>query len=187
MILTTQNGIVAPRLRRKFEQWCEDRRGIAAVEFALVSVPFFFLIFGLMEVCLVFIMASVLEHSLAEASRKIRTGQAQDSGFTKVEFRTEVCSKFYNLLNCDDHLYIDVRSLDNFSSADITTPLDEDGEIDDSDFRYDPGSANDVVAIRVLYEWKLLTPWISAPLSNLPNNRHLLQSNAVFRNEPFGD
>ena len=185
--MTAQHGIIAPRLRRKFLQWCENRRGATAVEFALVSVPFFFLIFGLMEVCLIFIMASVLEHALGEASRKIRTGQAQDKAFTKVEFRNEVCSKFYNLLECDDRLYIDVRSLDKFSTADLTTPIGGDGEIDDSDFKYDPGSANDIVAVRVLYEWKLMTPWISTPLANLPNNRHLLQANAVFRNEPFGD
>ena len=187
MTMTAQIGILAPRLRRKFREWCENRRGATAVEFALVSVPFFFLIFGLLEVCLLFIMSTVLEHSLGEASRKIRTGQAQDSGFTKVEFRQEVCSNFYNLLDCDERLYIDVRSLDKFSTADLTAPLGGDGEIDDTDFKYDPGSANDIVAVRVFYEWELMTPWVSAPLSNLPNNRHLIQANAVFRNEPFGD
>ena len=185
--MTLQLGILAPRLRSKFKAWCENRRGATAVEFALVSVPFLFLIFGLLEICLIFIMSTVLEHALAEASRKIRTGQAQDNSFTKVEFRNEVCSKFYNLLNCDDRLYIDVRSLDKFSLADLTTPLAGDGEIDDTDFKYDPGSANDIVAVRVYYEWSLMTPWVSTPLSNLPNNRHLLQANAVFRNEPFGD
>jgi|TARA_X000001316_G_scaffold12158_1_gene5875 Flp pilus assembly protein TadG len=187
MNMALQHGIIAPRLRAKLERWCQDRRGATAVEFAIVAAPFFFLIFGLMEVCMVFILSTVLEHALGEAARKIRTGQAQDNRFTIIEFRNEVCSNFYNMLECDERLYIDVRSLDNFSAADLTSPLDGDGEIDDSDFKYDPGAANDVVAVRVMYEWKLMTPWVSAPLSTLPNNRHLLQANAVFRNEPFGD
>lgn len=185
--MTGQPGLLAPRMRRKLDAWCADHRGAAAVEFALIAIPFFFLIFGLLEVCLLFIVSTVLEHSIMEASRQIRTGQAQESGFTEVEFRSEICSKLYNLMDCDSRLYIDVRSLSGFGSADTSAPMDSDGELDDSGFKYDPGKANDIVAVRVFYEWKLLTPVISAPLSNLPNNRRLIQSNAVFRNEPFGD
>ncbi|MEO0969943.1 MAG: TadE/TadG family type IV pilus assembly protein [Cyanobacteria bacterium J06639_18] len=47
---------ITPRLRRSVEAWAEDKRGATAVEFALVALPFFFLLFGLIEIAVVFIM-----------------------------------------------------------------------------------------------------------------------------------
>ena len=185
--MTIPFTILTARLQRKAEAWCQDRKGAAAVEFALVAIPFFFLIFGILEVCLIFIMSTVLENSVNEAARKVRTGQAQESGYTEVEFRRDICNEFFNLLSCDNKLHIDVRSMTKFSAADMSTPKDADGNLDDVGFIYDPGAANEIVAVRVYYEWPLITPIISAPLANLPDNRHLLQANAVFRNEPFGD
>ena len=96
---TLQFGLLAPRMRREWDAWCEDRRGAAAVEFAIIAIPFFFLIFGLLEVCLLFIISTVLEHSISETSRQIRTGQAQESGFTDVEFRQAICAQLFDLLD----------------------------------------------------------------------------------------
>ena len=56
---------------------------------------------------------------------------------------------------------------------------------DDGDFDFQPGSANDIVAVRVYYEWSLVTPILSAPLANMANGKHLIQAATVFRNEPF--
>lgn len=186
-MMSLQPGLLAPRLRRKYEAWCEDRRGATAVEFALVAIPFFFIIFGLLEICLLFIVSTVMEHSIGEAARMIRTGQAQESGFTEVEFRNQVCAEFFDLLDCNAKLHIDVKSLSNFGSSNFDTPLDGDGNFDDSGFDFEPGGANDVVAVRIFYEWDLITPYISAPLANMNGNKHLIQANAVFRNEPFGE
>ncbi|KCZ48361.1 TadE/TadG family type IV pilus assembly protein [Hyphomonas pacifica] len=183
--MTIPFTILTARLQGKVEAWLQDRKGAAAVEFALVAIPFFFLIFGILEICLIFIMSTILEHSVGEAARKVRTGQAQKSGYTEVEFRRDVCNEFFDLLSCDNKLHIDVRSMSKFSSADMSTPKDADGNLDDAGFIFSPGGANEIVAVRVYYEWPLMTPVISAPLANLPNNRHLLQANAVFRNEPF--
>ena len=181
------HGILVSRLRRKFAAWASERRGQAAVEFALIAAPFFFIIFGLMEICLIFIMSTVLEHAVSDSSRKIRTGQAQEAGFSEVEFRNSVCDKLFGLMGCDSNLHIDVKRLSNFASADLGSPVDSDGNFDDSGFGFQPGGANEIVAVRVYYEWTLVTPILSAPLANLANGKHLIQATAVFRNEPFGD
>lgn len=179
--------IFTSRLRHKFAAWADERRGSTAVEFALVAAPFFFIIFGLMEVCLIFIMSTVLEHAVSESAREIRTGQAQEAGFSEVDFRNSVCAEMFDLMGCDSNLHIDVKRLTSFSSADLTTPVDSDGNFDDSGFGFQPGGANEIVAVRVYYEWSLVTPIMSAPLANLANGKHLIQASAVFRNEPFGD
>lgn len=180
-------GIIAPRLLAKWNAYTEDRRGVAAVEFAMVAVPFFLLVFGLLEVCLLFIVATIMEHAVQEASRQIRTGQAQESGFNEQDFRTTVCDKFFGMLDCDDKLHIDVKAIDNFSAANLSSPIDGDGEFNDGDFSYDPGGPNDIVAVRVFYEWNLITPILTAPLANMNGSKYVVQGNAVFRNEPFGN
>ena len=73
-------GILTSRLQRKLAEWANENRGQTAVEFALIAAPFFFIIFGLMEICLIFIMSTVLEHAVSDSSREIRTGQAQEAG-----------------------------------------------------------------------------------------------------------
>lgn len=180
-------GFLTSRLQRKLSEWASDRRGQTAVEFALIAAPFFFIIFGLMEISLIFIMSTVLEHAVSDSSRGIRTGQAQEAGFSEVEFRNAVCSKMFDLMGCDSNLHIDVKRLNSFSAANLSSPLDSDGNFDDSDFDFQPGNANDIVAVRVYYEWGLITPILSAPLANMANGKHLIQAATVFRNEPFGD
>ncbi|MFN3910563.1 TadE/TadG family type IV pilus assembly protein [Hyphomonas sp.] len=174
------------RMSARWKRFADDRRGAAAVEFALIAAPFFFLIFGLLEVCMIFIMSTVMEHAVSEAARPLRTGEAQEAAMTQVQFRQSVCNEMFEMLDCDARLYIDVRTVSDFASSPIGSALDGSGDVDDTDFMYDPGGPNDIVAVRVFYEWDLITPYISQPLRNMGGNRHLLQANAVFRNEPFG-
>ena len=94
-------GVLAPRYLRKLKSWAQDRRGIAAVEFAMIAVPFFFLIFGLLEICVIFIMSSVLEHGINEAARGIRTGQLQQTAdFERDDFEKVICAEIFDMFQC---------------------------------------------------------------------------------------
>jgi Flp pilus assembly protein TadG len=177
---------LAARLRSRWQRFAEDRRGAAAVEFAMIAAPFFFLIFGLLEVCLLFIMTTVMENAISEASRPLRTGEAQGSGMTEAQFRQAFCAELLEILDCDTRLSIDVRTVSDFASTPTGSALDADGNLENDDFVFQPGGANDIVAVRAFYEWDLITPVLSQPLVNMAGNKHLIQSNAVFRNEPFG-
>ena len=179
-------GIITPRLKAQVLRWAEARDGIAAVEFALIAVPFFFLIFGLLEVCLLFIMSAILEHGVGEAARQIRTGQMQQNGFGQVAFKTAVCAELFDLLDCDAKLRFDVKTFSSFtntSAPDVIDPAT--GDLDDSGFGFSPGGKNEIVVVRAFYEWDLITPVMSAPLANMSNGRRLIQATVAFRNEPF--
>ncbi|MEM7459342.1 MAG: TadE/TadG family type IV pilus assembly protein [Pseudomonadota bacterium] len=188
-------GVFAPRWQRKFETLCDDNRGMAAVEFALIAVPFFFLIFGLLEVCVIFIMSSILEHAASEASRQIRTGQLQNAGLADAamvtSFRQDVCDELFGLMSCDaTRLKTDVQVFADFGATGSTPALEYDattGDLEDNCFGFSAGGQNQIVVIRVFYEWNLIIPVLSAPLANMSNNRLLLQSTVAFRNEPFGN
>jgi len=178
---------LAAHIEARWQRYAEDRRGATAVEFAMIAAPFFFLIFGLLEVCMIFIMSTLMEHAVSEAARPLRTGQAQQASMTEEEFRQSVCFEFYEILDCDARLSIDVRMIESFAASPTGLPLDEEGDLENEDFGFEPGGPNEIVAVRVFYEWDLITPYISQPLQNMNGNKHLLQVNAVFRNEPFGN
>jgi Flp pilus assembly protein TadG len=162
-----------------------DRRGVAAVEFALIALPFFVLTFGLVEIVLVFILSTTLDYGVQEAARRVRTGELQASAGNLAKFKLAVCGELYALMDCDAKLTLDVRKLDNFAaSGGVGSPIDA-GEVKKASFGFDPGGANEIVMVRAFYEWDLVTPIISAPLSNLSGNRRLIVSTATFRNEPF--
>ncbi len=180
-------GVLAPIYLEKFKNWAEDNRGLAAVEFAMIATPFFFLIFGLLEICVIFIMSSVLEHGLNEAARGIRTGELQSGEeFNRDAFEDIVCAEIFEMFECKGKIELDVKTFDSFATTGNPNPIDDDGELDTTGFEFDPGEASDIVVVRAFYKWKLMTPILSAPLANMSDNRRLLQATVVFRNEPFG-
>ncbi|MEL6858221.1 MAG: TadE/TadG family type IV pilus assembly protein [Pseudomonadota bacterium] len=181
-------GVFAPIWWKKMRAFSEDKRGIAAVEFALIATPFFFLIFGLLEICVIFIMSSILEHASGEASRQIRTGQFQalnGGSPTQTDFENLICPELFGLLDCNG-LEIDVQTFSDFSGApNSSPPVDGSGDFDNSGFGFDPGGQNDIVVVRVFYQWDLIIPGLSKPLENINGNKRLLQATIAFRNEPF--
>lgn len=177
--------IITQKWRSQFDNWCKDNSGATAVEFALIAAPFFFLIFGLLEISLIFIVSTTLEHGLNAASRQIRTGSVQSANISQSEFLGQVCAELFGLLDCDNNLAIDVRVFSDFSNSSFTPGIDASGNFASGGFQFDAGQRNDIVLARAYYEWELITPIISAPLSNLDNGNLLISSGVAFRNEPF--
>ena len=179
--------IVTKRHKARFDAWAEDNSGATAVEFALIATPFFFLIFGLMEISLIFILSTTLEFGLNEASRDIRTGSFQNGSAPNVSaFRTSVCSNLFALLDCSD-LFFDVRAFTNFPSGPPPDPRNPTtGQINPGSLAFQPGAPSEIVLVRAYFEWDLITPVISLPLANTASgNSRLLEARIAFQNEPF--
>ncbi|MEQ8403670.1 MAG: pilus assembly protein [Oceanicaulis sp.] len=172
----------APRTARRF---LRDREGAAAVEFALVATPFFLLLFGILEVALIFFATAIIEDAVSEAARDIRTGVLQTAGQTEADFRATICARIDTIADCG-RLRLDVRTFDGFTGANMGAPMNGDGDLDDGDFTFEPGEAGDVVVVRVFYDWQLLGPGFLNGLSNMSGNRRLITAATAFRNEPFG-
>lgn len=163
-----------------------DRRkdGTAAIEFSLVAIPFFGLSFALLETMLVFYASTTMENGINQTARLIRTGQVQAANMTETEFRDAFCLEMTAVVDCAENLIVDVRSFDDFGGVVPEDPLDSSG-----DFvlvpKFEPGSAGDVVLVRVFYQWDVLTPIVGKTLTNMSGDKRLITSAAVFRNEPF--
>lgn len=168
------------RLKRR-----RDRDGVAAVEFAMVAIPFFLMIFSILELGIVFILDSALETATMDTGRLVRTGQAQAQSFDKARFKTELCSRMMLFeRDCANRATIDVRVIPQFAVKDLEDPITKDA-LDPNKTTYDGGKAGDLVLVRVWYAHPLVTPFLNQSVSRIGTGKVLLTAATAFRNEPF--
>lgn len=163
----------------------QRRDGATAVEFALIAVPLVMLMFGLIELSMVFTKQGVLEYATSQAARQIRTGQAQESGSPEDNFREALCDHASFLLACDDIAY-EVKSMASFADANDEPPpeFDEDGKLRSSGF--ESGASSSVVMIRTIYRHPIVTPIMQPLLSNGGSGTsRLMMSTVVLQSEPY--
>ncbi len=85
---------------RAMRRLARKQDGAAAVEFGMVAAPFLLLVFAIMETAFVFFAGQTLETAVADSSRLIMTGQAQQQGFNQAAFKNAVCARIYGLFDC---------------------------------------------------------------------------------------
>jgi Flp pilus assembly protein TadG len=170
-------------LQKVLRRFRRNRRGSAAVEFALVAPVFFALLFAIIETSIVFFANQVLETMTQNSARMIMTGQAQGAGFTQSQFKTYVCGQIPALFTCGN-VYVDVRSYPAFTSVTVNSPVDGAGNFINN-MQYNPGGASDIVVVRLFYQWPLFVTGLGYNIANLSGSKRLLTATAAFRNEPF--
>ena len=165
-------------------RWADDRRGAAALEFALVIGPLIFMIMCCLELALVILATVTLDNATDVAARQIRTGEVT-SASTADDFKKIICDNMSWLAGgCLSSLEVDVRTFDSFSLVDLTPPI-KNGKFEASTFYYQIGGGSKIQLVRAYYEWPLFTPFLKPGLSTLANGDAMLVATDVFRNEPF--
>jgi Flp pilus assembly protein TadG len=159
-------------------------KGVAAVEFAMIVIPFMLLLYAVIDTSLVYFATQTLENGVSAAARQIKTGQAQAGSMTSAQFRTLVCNQISMLLKCDAHLGIDVRRFTSFGNVNLPAALDANGNLTGS-FQFNMGGAGDIIVVRAFYAWPMLTPSFGTTMSNMSGNSRLLTAAFAFKNEPF--
>ncbi len=175
------------KFRRLLRRLLKDVRGGEAIEMAIVGAPFIALVFALLELGLVFMVATTLENATDEASRRIRTGELQTSGGTADTMKTAICAEMAWLAGtCTSKLNLDVRTFTSFAGQ--TAPPDpvSGGVVTPAQFCWDPGGAGSIVLVRAYYTWPLVLPVMNAGLKTAGSgNNRLITSATSFRNEPY--
>jgi Flp pilus assembly protein TadG len=173
------------RRRRPLDFFRRRREGAAAVEFAIVAVPFFFVIFAVLELGVIFLVDSTLESAVHQATRLVRTGQAQGGAVSPDQFRTAMCQSM-NVFegDCEARAVVDVRPIPQFRDPNPPDPI-ADGEFDPAQTDFNPGEAGDLMLVRVWYQQPVVTPLLSRALTRLNSGDAVIQVTTAFRNEPF--
>ena len=66
------------RSMRLGRRLARDENGVTAIEFAMVGLPFFMMLFGIMGVGFYFFTIFNLENAVEQASRPLRTGEVRE-------------------------------------------------------------------------------------------------------------
>lgn len=162
-----------------------NKKGSTAVEFSLVAIPFIFLLIGIVETSLMFAGSSILQGATQQAARMIRTGQVQQSGEDPEEmFREVLCEHADTLLDCTRIQYEVITMEGGFTDfSEFPPEFNEDGDLEGRGFT--PGGVNDVVLIRAIYRYPLMTPIMGNLMADGPDNTKLMISTVVMENEPY--
>jgi Flp pilus assembly protein TadG len=164
-----------------------NRRGSAAVEFALVAPVFFALLFAIIETAIVFFAGQALEMGTQDSARLMLTHQAQDSGMTETQFKTDLCNRIAVLFNCTGNLAnitVDVKVFPPGTAITITDPIVSGNLTGPFTYLLPPNNAPNTVVVRAFYQWPLYVTGLGYNIANLNGSQRLLSATAAFHVEP---
>ena len=174
----------AYKKRSLLSQFKRDRRGAVAIEFGILVVPFMALIFAIFESCLSFTAQQVMSNATDTVARQVRTGELKNLNETSV--KALICDRLEILVETDcPELEVDLKQYANFQSVPKTIPFTGNGDVNTSGFGVNPGGASTINQLRVFYRWPVITDFMRAQASSLPDSKTLLYSSTTWRNESF--
>ncbi|MBL4871246.1 MAG: pilus assembly protein [Robiginitomaculum sp.] len=194
---STRNNLKRPNIIR-------DEQGTTAIEFAILGVPFLALLFGIVELAMIFFISSTTQHALESSAREIRTGELLGAGQGLAELKTNICTEMTTVGDCDN-LRIDIVSTNTGKFTDLSlatspTPTvctgtaQEISDCEDAAAAAAPvmpadvwtcTSGGDVVMIRIQYVHTLSVPSALTKLANSTGNTRIISHTTAFKNEPF--
>jgi Flp pilus assembly protein TadG len=168
--------LTAPRGRQRAVGFGADQRGATVVEFALVVAPFLMILFGLLELALIFIVNVSLGLATETFAGQLRTGQKQAAGLSATsssglqidlaDAKTQLCSSMLllPLATCIQQLQIDVRPLTSFQQTASGAPISG-STFDSSNLCFYSGNAGSIVEVRAYYLYPIVDPLLLAAFS----------------------
>lgn len=161
--------------------------GAAALEFALVALPFFTLLFATLEIGLFYFYSSQLQMAAEIASRELLTGSLA-SGTTVQQFiDNKLCQSgglLNGLLDCSK-LRVEIGRPDNWSAADVSN--DYAGLDDNRTALINPAAAGSISILRIGYPLPEFAGLIGAPNTGVVEHNgqrvRMIMGIAAFRVE----
>lgn len=192
--------------RKSLRSFLRSRDGAAAIEFAILAIPYFMIIFAIIETFVAFSAEQLLSNATSNLARQLRTGQitynlSRTSDKSEAQFRQLMCDEISILMQCDateistpHKLYIDARTFTAFSTIPTAIPRVSNtdfADIDTSSFRFAPGGAKSINMMRAFYRWQIITdlvrPFITTirPADGSMPTDFLIIATTAFQNEDF--
>ena len=158
-----------------------DENGAALLEFAIIALPFLGLIFGMLEVGLIFWAGYELDNATLTASRLDQDGpspnkelQQGGDGDRDLQPRGDLI-QLHKQAPTHGSKFCEFQLRGKSARKAGCAPASN----------YNLGGGAQIELVTSSYEWPLFNFATVALLSNLPDGNRLIQSAAVFQNEPF--
>jgi Flp pilus assembly protein TadG len=167
----------------------KSESGAAAVEFALVAFPFFYVMGSICETGIMLFAEYSIQAGVQEAARQIKTGQAQNSSLSAANFKTKICDITGIVIDCESKLTVYVRPASSFTALASLMPgymnvgAKPDGTPNPTS--YSCGSPEQAAGVIATYDWEFTMPFMTF-LGNFNGGKtRRLAGVAIFQNEPF--
>ncbi len=176
-------------LRLLLSSFRRDDRGATAVEFGLLSIPFFFMMMMIVEMSMVFWTRQVLQEATAQMARSILTGESRtlftgSPAAQTAAFRDAICARMRAGADCPTRLFVDVQNAANFPTA-AAGSLIAGQVINPATFAMRPVAPLEIAIVRTAYTMPVFTAGFFGDLGRLSNGQNVLEAVVAFRAEPF--
>jgi Flp pilus assembly protein TadG len=168
------------RLLRAFGK---DRKGSAAIEFAIVSLPFFVIIFAIAEIAVMFFVDAGLDAAVHKAVRQVRVGVAKSGSWDSKRFREEVCKNLSFSFGCATDLKVRAIVVTNMASVDKIDPV-VNGSLNAKD-EFELGASGSYVLVQAFLPWDPVLKLYVISSTRLADGSYVLGSSELIKNEPF--
>lgn len=182
------------KIRTRLRRFRRASSGATAVEFALVAGPFFYVLGCICETGLMLFTEYVLQNSVQEAARLVRTGQVMDAAGTTVtmsssDFKNKICQDVSIIIDCSGKVSVYVNNADTFAAltGSMSDPLNVGVASNGAAYKvvYSPGVKLKATTVIATYDWDFAFPFMDF-LGNIGDgSKRRLYGLAIFRNEPF--
>lgn len=180
---TRSRAPVPIRGKGAWRRIARSKDGAAAIEFALLAIPYFLIVFAIVETFIAYTGEQLVANAVDTMARKLRTGNItyglnRGTDKNETEFRRAFCDEISIMIKCSeeeittpDKLLLDVRSFATFALIPTTIPRSTSGsafgELDTSSFAYAPGPAKSINMLRAYYRWDVITDLIRPYITNV--------------------
>lgn len=188
------------RFARRLMRLVRGRRGVSAVEFALIAPVCMTLVCVFIDLSMVMFITNVMEGGLREASRYAITGYIE-AGKTREQKIAEIVKDHsYGLIQDSDititykiypsfedvgkpEPFVDANGNGKYDAGESFTDVNKNGQWDADMGTAGVGGPGDIVAYTVEYKWKLWTPLASDVWGG--DGTVTLNATIAVRNEPY--
>lgn len=170
-------------IRKLTSKFIGDSRGSAAIEFAILALPFFVVIFAIAEIAVMYFVDSGLDAALHKAVRQVRVGVAKTGSWDATKFKQVVCSELSYSFGCSTELKVRAIVVTDMSSVTKTSPISGGSLNVTEDF--DLGDSSSYVLVQAFLPWNPVFKLYSVSSAQLSDGSYVLGSAELIKNEPF--
>jgi hypothetical protein len=188
------------RFARRLIRLIRSRRGVSAVEFALIAPVCMTLVCVFIDLSMVMFITNVMEGGLREASRYAITGFVEGGLTREQKIAAIIKDHSYGLITESDiaitykiypsfgdvgkpEPFVDGNGNGKYDSGESFTDVNNNGVWDADMGKAGVGGPGDIVAYTVEYKWTLWTPLASEIWGD--NGAVKLAATIAVRNEPY--
>jgi Flp pilus assembly protein TadG len=169
---------------RQFAALRRDRRGVAAIEFALLVPLVLSLLFSVFEAGWIMTQSIMLDRGFSRASRAVQIG---GSSMTYAQYKRKVCDEALILSDCETSLRLELTPINSASDFPTTSASCVDRSVAiDPVTTYSSGQTSQLVFARACFVVDPIVPGLGYGLT-LPKDSTgaiRLTSSFAFVNEP---